>query len=380
MQKTKILLIHLIANGDCLMATTIARQIKQDYPDCHLTWAISYKCRQVLENNPFVDDIWEIHYGKEDSPVGNIWHKVKKEAYEKKLAGIFDLIFETQVYPDNIHNFDGTTRSSTFRNYPNPITVPVQPILNPTIEEEKRVACFVEKHELQKWKFKILLECAPNSGQSKLSLEKGIQLANKIVTMREDTIVIISSHLKFDPPHERILDGSILSFRENVPLSHYCNFFVGASSGINWLLTSNNAKLLPMVIFLNRHAFASSFASVEYDFEYFKLPRHDIIESCLENNDDMAQVVLAALENFAAARAEYHQKLKPNFWDFLCFVDYHSIKGPLKIGHTFRCFKSRNNFTWRDALHISPIFRIIFITLKMIFSFVGRKIGNRVKD
>ena len=37
----KVSLVQLDANGDCLYATTIARQIKQDYPGCHLTWWIS---------------------------------------------------------------------------------------------------------------------------------------------------------------------------------------------------------------------------------------------------------------------------------------------------------------------------------------------------
>jgi ADP-heptose:LPS heptosyltransferase len=37
----KIVLVQLFSNGDCLYATAVARQIKADYPGCHLTWAIA---------------------------------------------------------------------------------------------------------------------------------------------------------------------------------------------------------------------------------------------------------------------------------------------------------------------------------------------------
>ena len=62
MPRERILLVHLIANGDCLMATTVARQIKTDFPGSHLTWAIGYKCRHVIDNNPYVDEIWSVEY------------------------------------------------------------------------------------------------------------------------------------------------------------------------------------------------------------------------------------------------------------------------------------------------------------------------------
>ncbi len=56
----KILLGQLGRRGDCLYATAVARQIKEDFPVCHLTWAISSMCRPVIDNNPYVDKIWEL--------------------------------------------------------------------------------------------------------------------------------------------------------------------------------------------------------------------------------------------------------------------------------------------------------------------------------
>ena len=56
----RILLGQLGSNGDCLYATILARQIKHDFPDCHLTWAISSLCRPMIEQNPDVEKIWEV--------------------------------------------------------------------------------------------------------------------------------------------------------------------------------------------------------------------------------------------------------------------------------------------------------------------------------
>jgi len=68
----RVLLVHLTSNGDCLMATTVTRQIKNDYSGCNLTWAISRKCQQVIENDPFVDEIWPIESEPYDHPHGDV--------------------------------------------------------------------------------------------------------------------------------------------------------------------------------------------------------------------------------------------------------------------------------------------------------------------
>jgi hypothetical protein len=58
--RKRILLGHLASRGDCLYATAIARQIKADYPGCHLTWAIGSMCRAIIDGNPHVDALWKI--------------------------------------------------------------------------------------------------------------------------------------------------------------------------------------------------------------------------------------------------------------------------------------------------------------------------------
>ena len=57
--RKRFLIGQLGSFGDCLFATTVARQIKNDYPDCHLTWAVGSIYRSILDGNPYIDDIWE---------------------------------------------------------------------------------------------------------------------------------------------------------------------------------------------------------------------------------------------------------------------------------------------------------------------------------
>ncbi len=363
MKPLNILLLHLVANGDCLMATTIARQIKHDYPGCRLTWAISFKCRQVVDNNPDVDAVWEVAYGAEESPAGGVWRRIRREAEARRARGEFDLVFYTQIYPDNVSKYDGTTRPSTFRCYPHPITVPVAPVVRLREQEIERVRRFAEERGLPRHRVVILLECAPGSGQSALNLPKGIELAGRIVAAREDAVVIVSTHLPFQPRHPRVIDGSCLSFRENAALSHFCTLLVGCSSGITWLLTSEAAKPLPTVQFLNRQAMASSFASVAYDFAHWGLATDAILENDGETVDAMMAVVLDALADFGAARERHHRQFKPAFWDFLCFCDYHSLCGFARLPGTFRLFMRRNRFLWRDALHLGSLRRVAVYVL-----------------
>ncbi len=361
MNPVSILLVHLVANGDCLMATTIARQIKKDFPGCRLTWAISYKCRQIIDNNPDVDDVWEIVYEDGESPTcrGGVWDLVKCEAEKRRAAGEFDQIFYTQVYPDNIGNFDGTTRSSTFRNYPGSITVPVNPVILLLDQEREKVEQFAAQNKLRLFQHVILFECAPGSGQSTLNQGKGIAVALNLVTKRSDVAVIISTHIPFESPHPQIIDGSCLSLRENVELSKYCTLFVGCSSGITWMLTSDSAKHLPMVLFLNPDVMGATFASVAYDFEHWGLTTSHIIESGRGKVEGMTTIVFAALDDFALAKSRFHETLSPKFWDFLLFFEYRSFRQMLKIFGTCRFFIKRNRFSWSELFNFSRLYHVL---------------------
>ena len=89
----KILLGQLANLGDCLYATAIAKQIKSDFPDCHLTWAIGNRCRFVFAENPHVDEVWEINIGNTFQELEASWFLFEKEARSRKKRGIYHEIF-----------------------------------------------------------------------------------------------------------------------------------------------------------------------------------------------------------------------------------------------------------------------------------------------
>jgi hypothetical protein len=273
------------------MATTIARQIKEDYPGCHLTWAISFKCKQVIENNPFVDQIWSVEHGPEEQTNAGVWHRTRAQAEAKLVAGEIDRAFFTQIVPDNLNNFDGTTRSTTFRNYPGRITVPVDPIMRLRDDEIARVTDFARRHDLGRYKHIVLFEAAPGSNQSPLSPDLARRVAARVIAARQDTAFVISSHLSFTSESPAIIDASVLSYRENAELSKYCTFLAGASSGITWLTTSSAAKRLPTIQFLRQSPRWYSFASVKYDHEHFGLDTKGILETTLEREDEIADAI-----------------------------------------------------------------------------------------
>ena len=78
MARMRILLVQLFSNGDCLYATAVARQIRHDYPSCHLTWAISSGCREMIRENPHIDDVMEVN----DVPRNN------ERAFRKFMARV----------------------------------------------------------------------------------------------------------------------------------------------------------------------------------------------------------------------------------------------------------------------------------------------------
>jgi len=313
-QQIRILLVHLVSMGDCLFATTIARQIKQDYPGCHLTWAISNRCSQVIQNNPYVDEIWEVFSETMSDNFGFIWEQTKKEAIAKKEKGFYDYIFYTQIFPDNFSNYDGTIRSSTFRNYPNPITVPVSPVIMLNEKEIENVKIFTKHHKIDEFRHVILFESSPGSGQSAVNSKFAVELSKKIVDTYNDCIILLTSNKKIITDHERIIDASAISFRENAELSKYCTLLIGCSSGITWLLTSTWAKKIPTIQILNNKPVLFEFASVSYDLIFWGQSTDTIIEITKFEEQHIFNCIKMTLEDgIEKARINYNEILKPSY-------------------------------------------------------------------
>ncbi|MDO8873978.1 MAG: hypothetical protein Q7V05_14810 [Methanoregula sp.] len=315
----RFLIGQLGSYGDCLYATTIARQIKTDYPDSHLTWAIGSIYKSILDNNPYVDEIWEFPLSKRMDLLDH-WQQFENEAIERKNRGDFDEIFLSQVWPNNLKNFDGTLRSSIFRAYNRPITVPVSPVLYLSSKEVEHVRLFAETHHLKERKIVILFECSPKSGQSFVTLDFTLKVSKKIIEIKPDICVILSTNEPVYSDDERIVDGSVLSFRENAELTKYCTLLVGCSSGISWLCRSDWAKPLPMVQLLKKGTYM--YASFIHDHEHQGIPTDSIIEMTDCSVNTLSQCIkIITTERFDVARRIYHEQIKINFNQYASVID-----------------------------------------------------------
>jgi hypothetical protein len=307
-RRKRFLIGQLGKYGDCLYATTIARQIKTDYPGCHVTWAIGSIYRSILIGNPYIDEIWEFPLTSNIN-MAESWEKFEHLAIKRKNQGDFDEIVLTQIYPNNFKNFDGTVRPSIFRAYTKPIKVPVSPVVCLLPEEVENVRIFAEFHHLKQKNRVILFECSPNSGQSFVTMDFAIAVSKKLIEKVPDVCIILSSNESFTSPDDRIVNGSGISFRENAELTKYCTLLIGCSSGISWLCTSDWAKPLPMVQLLKRDN--GVYGSFVRDYEYFDLATDLIIEMTECSEDTLSQCIhLIFTEGFDIARSKYHEKIR----------------------------------------------------------------------
>jgi hypothetical protein len=232
----KILLVQLFSNGDCLYATAVARQIKQDYPGCRLTWAVAPFCRAILEGNPFVDEIMPVDSVPKNDEAA--FRRLVKELKKRREAGEWDELFITHIMGDNQAHYDGCIRSAVFRGYKGQVIVPVTPVLRLSAEEKEAAHRFAQAHRLQEYRHIILFEFAPQSGQSAISREWAIDTA-AVLAGPADTCIILSSAQRVDHPSPRVIDGSTLSLRATAALTHYCTLLLGCSSGISWMVQSH---------------------------------------------------------------------------------------------------------------------------------------------
>lgn len=316
---TRILLGMLASNGDCLYATAIARQIKVDFPGCHLTWAIGSLSSRVLANNKDVDEVWTLPQGSW-ADMENDWNLFEVDARRMADEGKFDRVFLTQIHPSRFANYDGTIRPSIFRNYGRPITVPVDVTINLTEQETQEVDRWFRSGPGADASQVVLFECSSKSGQSFMTTEMALRIARRITEVRSKAVVIISTHEKLDIDHPRIVHGGALSIRQTARLTNYVDLFVGCGAAVTVAATSGAANpALPTIQILSRSK--SVFASFRHDFAYFGKPTGNFLEVTSEDPEHLSKVVLMALtDGFAAAQRMFDDPVPLTFEWYLHLI------------------------------------------------------------
>ena len=66
----RILLVKLLAYGDCIMASPLVRALRDAYPEAYITWMVERKYLQAVDANPDIDEIivWEGAYWQDLMP------------------------------------------------------------------------------------------------------------------------------------------------------------------------------------------------------------------------------------------------------------------------------------------------------------------------
>ena len=360
-QPKKILLVQLFSNGDCLYATAVARQIKNDFPGCYLTWAVAAFCKSIISNNPYVDEIMEVTSVAKNDEAS--FRKFEKEILRRKAAGDFDEVFITHLMGTNEAHYDGCIRSAIFHGYPGPVTENVQPVVRLTEIEKDNVKAFASHHNIGTYKHVLLFEFAPLSGQSKMTREIAVQIAENL-TASSSVAVILSSGNKIQHLNNNIIDGSGLTLRETAGLTHFCTMLLGCSSGITWISTSDAAKTLPMVQVLN--PYTTWVNPISRDFERFGLDTSKLIEVTKVEKDIIITCVKQAMVDFHKAKDIFHQEIPLHFkttrkivYNLLVYGNFAAIKKHIRINRAV--YGNRFAFYWEVFFGIATApFKLIY--------------------
>ena len=222
------------------------------------------------------------------------WTLFEIEAHRLANAGRFDHVFLTQIAPARFADYDGTIRPSIFRNYGQPITVPVDVTIDLTEEERVLVDRWFQASPASGASQVVLFECSSKSGQSFMTVELALQVAERITAARSKAVVIMSTVEALPTEHPRIVSGGALSIRQTARLTEYVDLFIGCGSGLTVAATSGAAKpALPNIQILQRST--SVYASFRHDFEYFGKPAGHFLELTAQDPDHLGNVAVAAL-------------------------------------------------------------------------------------
>jgi hypothetical protein len=305
-----VLLIQLFSNGDCLYATTIAKQIKQDYPQCKLSWLVFPNIAPILKLNPYIDEL--IYFEKiVNETNGDLYIRVINYVEDLVKKGSIDTYYFPQLISDNFSNFDGCLRRSMYRCYPRQITVDKTAILQIDDNEKAKAVQFANEHKLSSYKNVILFEASPMSGQVLLT-EDNIKTWAASLADLESTCVITSSFKSFNIDHPHVFDGSVLSIRETAALTHYCTILLGCSSGITWITLTTAAKRLPLVQVLDAKAYIFNPPSIDFTVSGFNI--ENVIELYNVTNALIIEIFSQIFTfGFEKARLNHNQIVKNKF-------------------------------------------------------------------
>ena len=344
-----IVIGQLGAKGDCVFATPLAAQIRHDYPDCHLVWAVSSACKDILRNNPHVDEIWEVPV---DSHMGTAqaWPFLADEVKELVARGHVDRCVLSQINPGNFQNYDGTIRPSILRAYGRPMTVPVRGHVVLDAEEEDNVRRFVDAHDINRYRHRVLFECTSKSGQSNMNVAHALRAAESVISEVRDCCVILSTDAPLASEKSNIISAKSVTFRENLALIRHCTLFVGCGSGITALVTTCvDSYTLPTVQILA--AGTSVYSSIAHEFAHRGLDPSPFLETRDPEPDETAAIIIALLKGDRAAAASMcRPDTAPFFASYIQSITRNLLEHGKIIDAAYSLFAVVERYGWQREL------------------------------
>jgi len=319
----RILLGQLGAKGDSLYATILAHQLRHDYPDAEITWAIFDQNADLLENNPHIDAVWKVPLG-DRAQTAAMWDVFEREAVQRLIRKEFDRFVFSQINPNNFQNYDGTIRPSMLRAYGAPITVPIENVICLTEQEIARVEDFVKAEGLDQFEHRILFECTAQSGQSFVNTDLAQEIAAQLYEKLPSACVIFTTHLPMALKDKRSRYAGTLSLRETAHLTRHCTLFVGSGSGGTVAASSTASSALPMIQLLKKST--SVYASFAHDFEYFGIKDRTILEMTDENPARIADCFAAVCrQGIDAAFDDFDSRIPVKFDHYKKSIEQHLL-------------------------------------------------------
>ena len=233
MKKNEITIVCLGAFGDIINSTPIAKHYKMSGK--FVRWIVRKKYKSVLDDNEFIDEIKTITNERLDNSI--LSHKFRSSYFPSSCEKvIFTAPYMSLLY-------DGTHRSSLLKiikeetSLINNWNCDFIPIIRLDHREESEARNFFTNLPEGK---KVLVEFEAFSRQTFMTKELFIQMVSK---KRKDINFIFSSVNKPDWWSEISNLNNVFhysgSFKSNAKLYNLCDAFVGCSSGITCLTSSD---------------------------------------------------------------------------------------------------------------------------------------------
>ena len=277
----KILVIQTAKIGDLICSTPVFREIKKKYPNVHLTVMVNPVTKELLEYNPYIDEILSITPHECKGLLGKIRLSklIFKGKYDVGISLNPNIPFATALFwglvPVRVSvmpNFLGISfkLASKFFNYLEP-HISGQMVIetylkmlkiigiesrNTTKEIYSSKDCNIKVEQILGQIDKPLIGIAVSSGNKlkELGVDKIVKIINQLLKIFDVYIVLIGSAeeklisekvISFAEKKDRIINAlGLLSLKELPALIKKLSLFIGVDTGITYMADTLNIPLI----------------------------------------------------------------------------------------------------------------------------------------